>query len=602
VKTSANELLLLADDGGRTLIDDLLAEQRQLTAVESFSRGHGPQRGPSAESRYRALLPATPPGPNQQYAFEVDLDKCSGCKACVTACHALNGLDDDESWRTVGLLVSQAPPENRRGAFAFSPVQQHVTTACHHCVDPACLHGCPVLAYDKDPVTGIVRHLDDQCIGCSYCVMKCPYEVPRYSQRLGIVRKCDMCSNRLAVGEPPACAQACPSEAIRITIVDQPSVRAKFAHLDRADGWEERDGLPDESPGVEDTAPRPGSSSLPRETSGSRSLAAAFLPDSPDPSLTLPTTRFLSRRALPEDLLAADHDSLRLDPGHGPLVVMLVLTQAATGLWCATAAANLLGVAESAGGARALVLPTAALAMLVVGLGASVLHLGRPTKAWRSFLGWRRSWLSREIIAFSGGALLAAGAWAAAWLALPSGTQLAGSGLAAAGGLVGVFTSSMVYIDTRRAGWRASRTFGNFFGTTFLLGATLAAAAFAWLHWLQPGPFLLAGQLAAGVATALRTALFAWRRQSTRSALEDEASPTHWNAQVETNLLAVRCRLQTMLFVVSTVTGLLAMGGVGDAAHVWASLAAVSTLISELVARSVYFAAGGTRRMPGGVA
>ena len=82
------------------------------------------------------------------------------------------------------------------------------------------MNGCPVLAYEKDPETGIVRHLDDQCIGCQYCVLKCPYDVPKYSTELGIVRKCDMCHSRLAEGEAPACVQACPTEAIRITIVN----------------------------------------------------------------------------------------------------------------------------------------------------------------------------------------------------------------------------------------------------------------------------------------------------------------------------------------------------------------------------------------------
>ena len=50
-----------------------------------------------------------------------------------------------------------------------------------------------MLAYEKDAETGIVRHLDDQCIGCQYCVLKCPYDVPKYSKKRGIVRKCDMC-------------------------------------------------------------------------------------------------------------------------------------------------------------------------------------------------------------------------------------------------------------------------------------------------------------------------------------------------------------------------------------------------------------------------
>ena len=82
---------------------NLLVEQRQLTAVETFSRAHDANE---VRSRlYRDLLPATAPAPGQQYAFEVNLDQCSGCKACVSACHSLNGLDDGETWRSVGLLI-----------------------------------------------------------------------------------------------------------------------------------------------------------------------------------------------------------------------------------------------------------------------------------------------------------------------------------------------------------------------------------------------------------------------------------------------------------------------------------------------------------------
>src|SRR6266540_5060193 len=110
----------------RTLIDELLAEQRELTAVETFSRAHDAHA--IAAPRYRDLLPLTAPASGQQYAFEVDLDKCSGCKACVTACHSLNGLEDDEAWRSVGLLVGRTKSlvEGQRskgadGLFPFSP-------------------------------------------------------------------------------------------------------------------------------------------------------------------------------------------------------------------------------------------------------------------------------------------------------------------------------------------------------------------------------------------------------------------------------------------------------------------------------------------------
>src|SRR5687767_7360329 len=158
-----------------SLVEELLADQQSLTAVEQFSRAHD-EHALAAGARYRNLIPLEAPRPGEQYAFEVELDKCSGCKACVTACHSLNGLDDNETWREVGLLINE--PKRRRNGFGgtsstnpysidqsrTSPacITQHVTTACHHCVDPACLNGCPVLAYEKDPVTGIVRHLDDQ--------------------------------------------------------------------------------------------------------------------------------------------------------------------------------------------------------------------------------------------------------------------------------------------------------------------------------------------------------------------------------------------------------------------------------------------------------
>src|SRR5262245_39565861 len=192
---------------GPPLIAAVLDEQQSLSAVEQFSEWHSGdhsiresdnQHSLATRSRYRALLPAAPPGPGQQYAFEVDLDRCSGCKACVVACHTLNGLDENETWRDVGLLI---------GGSRAAPVMQHVTAACHHCLEPACMIACPVNAYEKDPLTGIVKHLDDQCFGCQYCTMACPYEVPKYHPAKGIVRKCDMCSYRLAVGEPPACVQ-----------------------------------------------------------------------------------------------------------------------------------------------------------------------------------------------------------------------------------------------------------------------------------------------------------------------------------------------------------------------------------------------------------
>lgn len=173
--------------------------------VEEFSRQHDEGALPREAVYYRQLIPLTQPAPGQQYGFSVELDACTGCKACVTACHSLNGLDEGESWRRVTI-----EPDTR----------QTITSACHHCVEPACMKGCPVDAYEKDPLTGIVSHLDDQCIGCSYCTLTCPYDVPVFNKARGIVRKCDMCKGRLAEGEAPACVQACPNGAISVTLIE----------------------------------------------------------------------------------------------------------------------------------------------------------------------------------------------------------------------------------------------------------------------------------------------------------------------------------------------------------------------------------------------
>ena len=316
-----------------TLVDDWLAEQRRLTPVARFSARHDAGEEPAQARYYRELIPATRPGPGQQYRFEVDLDACTGCKACVVACHSLNGLDEDESWRSVGLLHGTRPGVRH---------QQTVTTGCHHCAEPACLEGCPVDAYEKDPATGIVVHLDDQCIGCSYCTLTCPYEVPRYNPSRGIVRKCDLCQGRLAAGEAPACVQACPNGAIAIGIVALDDV--------------------------------PGHGTL--------------LPGAPSSSITRPTTHYRTARGAIDDVLAADRFAVRPAHAHDPLAVMLVLTQVAVG-------ALLLDLLFPARWS-ALVGVLAGL----LALAASVLHLGRPLLAWRAVLGVGHSWLSREVVAF----------------------------------------------------------------------------------------------------------------------------------------------------------------------------------------------------------
>ena len=415
----------------KTLIDDLLAEQKQLyTPVADFSEQH--DREPDLAGHYRNLIPLSKPGKGEQYAFEVALDKCTSCKACVAACHSQNGLDEDESWRDVGLLL---------GGEEEPGWQQTITTACHHCADPECLNGCPVQAYEKSEDTGIVRHLDDQCIGCSYCIFKCPFDVPKYSKKRGIVRKCDMCHDRLAEGEAPACVAACPTEAIKIVKIN---VEEKSKMGQRDLGW---------------------------------------LNGAPAASITLPTTRYTGRK-VPLTAHAADHQNLTPEHAHWPLVLMLSLTQAAVGIFIGNT--NLLPTSMSH-----LVLSITALALFSIGLIAATLHLGQPLKAWRFFLGLRTSWLSRELLAFTIlGAFLTAPLLNHLPFEVPAFLNFipnlinsppikAVSILIA---LAAVFTSVKIYQTTPRVLWRAGITFPRFFGAVilFTLGvATLANPALA---------------------------------------------------------------------------------------------------------------------------
>ena len=378
------------------LLTALLERQRDVRPVHRFARAHD---AGEVAARWRDRLPLSAPGPGEQYAFEVDLDACTGCKACVTACHNLNGLADGETWRTVGQL---------HGGSAAAPFVQTVTAACHHCLDPACLAGCPVDAYEKDPRTGIVRHLDDQCIGCRYCTLTCPYEVPQFDVVRGIVRKCDLCHQRLAVGEAPACVQACPSGAITITAVHREAVIAD-------------------------------------------NEAGGFLPGAPDPALTQPTTIYRSARPTPRNALPADYYQVRPAHGHRSLVAMLVGTQLAVGTLAIAAIAG-----DDTAAARWTALGAAVLALL-----ASLFHLGRPHLAHRAIRGIGHSWLSREIVGFGGFAGLAG----LAALGLPV------AGAAAAVGVAAVGASVMVYAATRRALWRADLVAARFLGTTIWLGA-----------------------------------------------------------------------------------------------------------------------------------
>lgn len=547
-----------------SLLERLLAEQQQLTAVEEFARwhDHADDERPAQAKYYKNLIPASAPGPGQQFAFEVDLDRCSGCKACVTACHTLNGLDHNETWRDVGLLI---------GGTTFSPVLQHVTTACHHCLEPACMIACPVDAYEKNSVTGIVKHLDDQCFGCQYCTLACPYDVPKYHAGKGIVRKCDMCSDRLTHGEAPACVQACPHEAIAIRIVNTTQV-------------------------VED------------------SEANVFLPAAPDPQITLPTTSYKTKKVFPRNLLPADFHTVSAQHPHWPLIVMLVLTQLSVGAFLVGLGLERFMSAELAAEIRPLH-SLNALAFGLLALGASTLHLGRPQFAYRAVIGLRHSWLSREIVAFglfAGAAILyAAGSWLGfESLGLVPALQTGVGWAVAASGLGGVFCSVMIYAFTQRSFWSFPLTATRFFLTTALLGiattwVTLLALA-AVKNGLVTQLLTRRGDLVCQSLVVVSVMKLAFEASIFRHLLRKQTTPLRRSALLMAGPLA---RLTQARFACGILGGavmpLLLRSLIPTSAATSLSMLVASTVLfvaclaGELWERYLFFAAVASPRMPG---
>ncbi|MBM4076787.1 MAG: molybdopterin oxidoreductase, partial [Planctomycetes bacterium] len=454
--------------------------------------------------------------------------------------------------------------------------------ACHHCLEPACMTACPVDAYEKDPITGIVKHLDDQCFGCQYCTLACPYGVPKYHSSKGIVRKCDMCSSRLKAGEAPACVQACPHEAIAIRTV---SIQKIFDD----------------------------------------SEANAFLPAAPEPSMTLPTTTYRTKRVFPRNMLPADYYSINPEHPHWPLIVMLVLTQLSVGSFTV----GCLFEARLTDELQSLFRPLHATNALILGLlalAASVFHLGRPLYAFRGILGWRHSWLSREIICFGMFATLAIPYAILCWIALnshPLGVELAESiqpwlSLAGASvstmGLLGLFCSIMIYVCTQRDLWSFERT-----AVRFCLSSALLGSATTWLSFLLLDLFInrnAAGPLVTAVGPELTRAVILF---GTAKLLTDASLLRHLFGRRMTSLkrsaLLVAGKLSTpaMARVALGVLGsvmmpCLLLGQLDQSTELGTNPIAVTSIImtwigclgGELMERYLFFAAVSSPRMPGG--
>lgn len=176
-----------------------------------------------ATALQRERLPLSPDAVGMLY----DSTLCIGCKACMVACKEANNMPVEFSgeqrlWdvpletsgKTLNVIKLYKDGQGQHkdqesNGYAF--MKRH----CLHCVDPSCVSVCPVSAMTKDPVSGIVEHHEDRCIGCRYCVYSCPFGIPKYEydEAFGQIQKCEFCVHLQVKGEIPACCDVCPTGA-----------------------------------------------------------------------------------------------------------------------------------------------------------------------------------------------------------------------------------------------------------------------------------------------------------------------------------------------------------------------------------------------------
>jgi len=187
-----------------------------------------------ARSEKKALAP-------KAVGILYDSTLCIGCQACMVGCKTANKmpLETDDQFRrwdnpkdlsasTLNIIKRYAEgtgtaKDQEQNGFAF------VKRQCMHCIDPSCVSACPVSALRKDGQTGVVSYNKDACIGCRYCQIACPFNVPKFqwASTSPEIVKCQLCDHLLKDGKIPGCCSACPTGASLFGPVEELIVEAK---------------------------------------------------------------------------------------------------------------------------------------------------------------------------------------------------------------------------------------------------------------------------------------------------------------------------------------------------------------------------------------
>ncbi|HNC75566.1 MAG TPA: 4Fe-4S dicluster domain-containing protein [Elusimicrobiota bacterium] len=156
------------------------------------------------------------------FAVLVDLTRCIGCRSCMRGCQRANDLTAPQELMDLDHLSTRLSPDFRQWTVVNTEgsgsTLRHVKRQCMHCLEPACVSVCPVAALDQTE-QGPVIYRESRCIGCRYCMMACPFDVPRFEWNNGltpVIGKCQFCAQeRLFKGLLPGCVESCPTGALK---------------------------------------------------------------------------------------------------------------------------------------------------------------------------------------------------------------------------------------------------------------------------------------------------------------------------------------------------------------------------------------------------
>ncbi len=280
--------------------------------------------------------------------FLFDLNKCTGCQACIIACTIENREEQGRNWREV---------------YTFNELHHphlplfHLSMACNHCREPVCQENCPALAYNKDKTSGAVTIDPQKCLGCKYCTWVCPYDAPRYNASLGITEKCHFCTGRIGEAREPACVSACPVNALQFEKSQE-------------------------------------------DQGGDHHGAAGFTQANLKPALRFIPLR--NERHGPECTAPPDCRSVaELFESSQKIPPRKIALKTEWALLLFTTIASILAAFFTASMFTSITInPWLFLGSGAVGMGLTMSHLGKKSRAYRAILNVHRSWLSREILLF----------------------------------------------------------------------------------------------------------------------------------------------------------------------------------------------------------